>query len=717
MEGCSVEPPPTEGLVYKWKTSTFELPQSVDEATHTHGLRLGDTVDFAQHSFRFQLLVQPTEMAPRRSALPSTDPDEIVVAARPTEVDPVPGADGEVQVQSSDHGDDAATESENEAEGKEDVDQASTVRTSRTEPNTPATSHQHATGTVLETPGVTKAIDEVQESDVLDTDDAAHVTSSPLVAKTARESQNETQLKGGELLTEMASDGLLKSDAPSTELGDDDSLVFANTANTSLTYGKLKGGTPKQKAAPSNRASSMSTLAVGEGTPKRKATVSNRATSTTTLAVNNADDDDDDGLDDAGEDIVVENGNTTDVNERPMSDFEVVGVEDQDEETNEDPNEKPHEEPDRAAMFTSDARDEHGTAHEASKRSVNSGKGANKRLPKAAFGDNDEVVVQPKRSRRSAAVPTESAGLSPQAQADENEKPSERRPKPQKGPKRKNTAESAESDIVVAPRSTQTKAKTSVKKSATSPQVRNPLSSIRSTPVLSTTSSAQESRVPKVLLSKTSLANANTGNTNAKVEAFLKQKGSEVLTDVKTKRSHFVCVVSEGRLVTTAKVLRSLAVGKLVVTEDWVTNSMQEDELLDPVGYVHDDLADTISLDRSKLFTGMSMYFTGALVKEYGTEGWNNIKALAKEAGASFVADGTATNGEKIRCQGHTIYFGSAESDPDATELLSDYKKTVYGKDMLAQTILRGELDLESDEFQLKVVKAAARGGQKRRTR
>lgn len=169
-----------------------------------------------------------------------------------------------------------------------------------------------------------------------------------------------------------------------------------------------------------------------------------------------------------------------------------------------------------------------------------------------------------------------------------------------------------------------------------------------------------------------------------------------------TKRSKFLCVVPAGELATTAKTLRTLALGKLVVTEDWVTASKEEGQLLEPDDFVHEALEDTINKNRSKLFKGKILYFTTKLKASYGKEGWESIQALCREAGANLVQSGSASNGDKTASLSNIIFFGSAEDDPDVNELISKHGYEVYHKDMLMQGVLRGEVDLKDDEYKLK---------------
>lgn len=87
-------------------------------------------------------------------------------------------------------------------------------------------------------------------------------------------------------------------------------------------------------------------------------------------------------------------------------------------------------------------------------------------------------------------------------------------------------------------------------------------------------------------------------------------------------------------------------------------------------------------------------------MKSYG-QGWDAIKEVAKEAGASAVDDGTAAKGNDMTPKHSILMFGNGNDDAPAGSLIKQHGRTVYDKSMFAQTIIRAELDLDSDEFKL----------------
>lgn len=185
-----------------------------------------------------------------------------------------------------------------------------------------------------------------------------------------------------------------------------------------------------------------------------------------------------------------------------------------------------------------------------------------------------------------------------------------------------------------------------------------------------------------------------------KATNWLKKQRISVEDVVPGKRSNFVCVVSSGELPTTAKVVRSLARGKKVVTDQWIKDSISQGELVDLDPYVHDDLADTVDVNRSKLFEGKSLFITHALMVKYG-HGFADIKELATDVGALRVETG-ATKKATGMSAFSTIILGADGDDPGALKLTQEDGRIVYQKDLLTQSIIRGALLCDDDEFHWK---------------
>lgn len=208
----------------------------------------------------------------------------------------------------------------------------------------------------------------------------------------------------------------------------------------------------------------------------------------------------------------------------------------------------------------------------------------------------------------------------------------------------------------------------------------------------STATSSFSGKPPKLLISQF--------KPSAGLAKFMRSQGALTIENVPTRRTNFVCVVkSDKKLTKTPKVLRSLALGKQVVTERWINDSAAAKELLDPAAFVHEELAATIDIDRRRLFSGKVLFFTNAAVQEYGADNWFEMKQLATEAGACSVDSGTATKGGRMTGRNTIVYLG-VDKDEDVTALMKDYDRVVYHKDIIKEAVVSGELHLDDGTHQ-----------------
>lgn len=203
----------------------------------------------------------------------------------------------------------------------------------------------------------------------------------------------------------------------------------------------------------------------------------------------------------------------------------------------------------------------------------------------------------------------------------------------------------------------------------------------------------------KILLSNSKFAQGKVAS------AFLKRHGATIVDDIPNKRTDFICVVGNGELVTTAKVLRSLALGKKVVADQWLEQSMTEGVLLELDGYIHEDLPETTPSDRGELFKDKTLFITDAQVKAYG-DGIKSIKELGLAAGARKVESGSAKKASSTPAAS-TIILGGDGNDQDAWKL-TDEDRVVYQKGLLTQSVIKGELLV--DEVEFKWQKAGKKG-------
>ena len=208
----------------------------------------------------------------------------------------------------------------------------------------------------------------------------------------------------------------------------------------------------------------------------------------------------------------------------------------------------------------------------------------------------------------------------------------------------------------------------------------------------------------KVLLSNSKYAK------DTKAKKWLSRHGVAISDDIPGKRANFICVVGNGELATTAKVLCSLALGKRVVADQWIEDSMKDDRFLDLDDYIHDDLAETAGIDRGELFKKKTLFITDAQMKAYG-EGIGDIKGLATAVGAWKVESGSVKKGSSMPAAG-TIFLGGDCNDQDALNL-TKAGHIVYQKALLTQSIIKGELLVDDEELKWQPTPEKAKKGKK----
>ncbi|KAF2774142.1 hypothetical protein EJ03DRAFT_1057 [Teratosphaeria nubilosa] len=390
--------------------------------------------------------------------------------------------------------------------------------------------------------------------------------------------------------------------------------------------------------------------------------------------------------------------------------------------------------------LTSDARDEHDTAAESAKRSMRDSQRTasghreaaserslvpQKRSHDHVDNDSGQKEMPHKRAQQLLAVNVRSDDVDIQTyerHAEEDEVqvslPGKPLPPRSSGRSTKSVREDTAStgdEITVATSVAKTKAKTrrapkatKDAKGRTGRQPLPPQGAIRRSGTPASSILTDGDKPPRILLSSTSLSDKK----NATVLNWLRRQNVEIATDVPGKRSHFFCLVAHDRLPTTAKVLRSLALGKLVVSEKWAFRSFAEKELLSPEDFVHEALQDR-DVPVEGVFKGKTLFFTKALKQEYGN-GWDDVQTLIREAGPALTGTGSMFDANQAAQYEGAILLGSLGDDHDTAKLSHEYGQRVYSKDLLTTAILRGELDTDSDEFLLTPTKPKKADSRKR---
>lgn len=171
--------------------------------------------------------------------------------------------------------------------------------------------------------------------------------------------------------------------------------------------------------------------------------------------------------------------------------------------------------------------------------------------------------------------------------------------------------------------------------------------------------------------------------------------------------------IGNGKLKTTSKILKAVVLGKPIIDDSWVTSCMktkEEDGLVDHTSYVAKDSAvETANhvppswssgTGTRKIFDGKSVHITPALKRHYGSS-WSDIKFLLDTLGASRVTTYAATAiAKSIKAEPDVVIIGNDSHDNDVAALL-EKDITVFGKELIPWSILRGQFYPKSNEFQL----------------
>ena len=168
--------------------------------------------------------------------------------------------------------------------------------------------------------------------------------------------------------------------------------------------------------------------------------------------------------------------------------------------------------------------------------------------------------------------------------------------------------------------------------------------------------------------------------------------------------------VRDGDLQKTTKVLYAIACGIPIVTDQWLYESASAKRLLAVSAFKPSTpkqeeewklkLDDVLGKPQAP-FMEYSIHFTRSLKAKYAS--FSEIEVVGKAAGAKNVIIGAA----KVKRTGSSIVLADDRDDAEAHKLMKD-GVTCYTKDFFTFSILRGVLDLESDEFRIEGVVEAA---------
>ncbi len=207
----------------------------------------------------------------------------------------------------------------------------------------------------------------------------------------------------------------------------------------------------------------------------------------------------------------------------------------------------------------------------------------------------------------------------------------------------------------------------------------------------------------------------NVGDS-ASFTKFLKKKGVKIVQTM--AECTILCVGKE--LKKSAKFISAVLLGKDIVTDSWVVDSAKQGKLQDIASYFPKDperesewdfnLAEAVRRGREhvKVFEGITLIFTASARKEVGKTGFTDLRDIATVAGANVATTLPKKGPEETPS---TLIIGTQED----TKLSSLSTWQCYTRDLISLSVLRGELELEGDEFHVASKPANGKGGKKRK--
>lgn len=215
-------------------------------------------------------------------------------------------------------------------------------------------------------------------------------------------------------------------------------------------------------------------------------------------------------------------------------------------------------------------------------------------------------------------------------------------------------------------------------------------------------------------------SSTSVGDSKA-FKKFLTDKGVVIVQNMKD--ANCLCV-GKGELKKTSKLISAVVLGQDIITEDWVTDSVRLQKLQDIESYRARDrrrehewgikLDEAIERGRQQVqvFKDLNVIFTAKAKNDLGKAGFADLKEIVMYAGAKSVGTSLPKgNSENISNDFTTFIIGSL-GDAD-TPALKD--KRFYSKDIIGLSVLRGSLNLKSDEFVIKKEPLQPKGNKKRK--
>lgn len=209
---------------------------------------------------------------------------------------------------------------------------------------------------------------------------------------------------------------------------------------------------------------------------------------------------------------------------------------------------------------------------------------------------------------------------------------------------------------------------------------------------------SSQDQVTKVVYASSTSVGESTAYTK-----FLRQHN---VKQVKNVKDCDVLCTGKGELKRTSKLLLAVLTGKEVVTDQWIIQSAEQNQLLDTAEFVPEDqkreqewgtsIADAIERGRQGLkpFEGWTINFTPSAKKELGSS-WSELKEICLVAGVTAVQAMIPRKSPEE--MDPTIVIAASNEADQAT--LEERGWRSFTKDIITFSALRGGIDADSNEF------------------
>jgi hypothetical protein len=266
---------------------------------------------------------------------------------------------------------------------------------------------------------------------------------------------------------------------------------------------------------------------------------------------------------------------------------------------------------------------------------------------------------------------------------------------------------SEKENVVAKPKATETKAR---KPKAKAPAKRTSLHTENKKTITPSQETSVSNASPRSAKGKLTIVFSGSSLATDKAAATFLKRNARIL-DAVTPQVDYLCI-GGGSLKTTSKILKAVALGKPIISDEWVRQSLKKDAVLDPTKFLAQDECAEQQMEapatwshgtnppRADLFGGRTVYMTPALKKSLGA-GFNEIRGLVKLLGARDATSFPVNGGTDVKADKYVV-LGLETGDEDGAGLFRS-GVPVYSKDLVSVAILRGQLDL-GDEFRFDAV-------------